>query len=54
MATPLRNIRVPDELWDSALDAAEAKDSDLSTEIRAFLERLARNHERKTREEAGR
>lgn len=47
MPTPLRNIRVEDDLWARAGYAAEAKGSDLSSEIRAFLERLARAHERK-------
>lgn len=45
--TPIRTIRVDDELWSRAGIAAEARGNDLSTEIRAFLERLARTHERK-------
>jgi antitoxin component of RelBE/YafQ-DinJ toxin-antitoxin module len=47
MRTPTRNVRVDDELWARAAAAAEARGSDLSSEIRAFLERLARSHERK-------
>jgi hypothetical protein len=47
----MRNVRVSDDLWGRAQIAAEARGSDLSAEIRAFLERLARNHERKVASE---
>lgn len=46
MATPIHTVRVPDDLWERAGRAADAKGSDLSAEIRAFLERMARRHER--------
>ena len=50
MATPVRTLRVDDDLWDRASAAADARGSDMSTEIRRFLERLARNHERRQQE----
>jgi predicted DNA binding CopG/RHH family protein len=39
MRTPLRNIRIPDDLWDAAKAKAEARGSALSTVIREFLRR---------------
>jgi len=39
MRTPLRNIRVPDDLWDAARAKAESKGQDLSMVIRDFLRR---------------
>jgi predicted CopG family antitoxin len=37
MPTPLRNIRIPDELWFAALDKAERDDDTLSNVIRKLL-----------------
>lgn len=37
MATPLRSIRVPDDIWDPAIAKATAEETDLSTVIRDFL-----------------
>lgn len=36
-ATPLRNVRVPDELWQAALAKAEVDDTTVSEQIVAFL-----------------
>lgn len=38
MATPLRNIRVPDELWEAALAKATDQGTSLSDVIRTLLE----------------
>jgi antitoxin component of RelBE/YafQ-DinJ toxin-antitoxin module len=46
--TPVRGIRVPDELWERATAAVEARGTNVSAEVNAFLERLARRHERET------
>lgn len=40
--TPLRNIRVDDELWNAAMAAAEARGESLSEAIRKFLKRYAK------------
>jgi antitoxin component of RelBE/YafQ-DinJ toxin-antitoxin module len=40
--TPLRNIRVDDELWTAAMAAAEARGESLSEAIRKFLKRYAK------------
>jgi hypothetical protein len=45
MATPIRNIRVDDDLWGRAGLAAESRGSDLSSEIRRFLETLAASYQ---------
>ena len=37
MGTKLRNIRVPDEIWEPALHKAEAEGTTLSERIREFL-----------------
>lgn len=52
MATRLRSFRIEDELWERGLAASAAKGSDLSAELRAFIERMARNHEKKAAAEA--
>ena len=44
----MHSQRVPHERWNRARAAAEAKGSNLTREINAFLERLARQHERKS------
>ena len=41
--TPLRNIRVDDELWAAAMAAADSRGESLSEAIRKFLKRYARN-----------
>lgn len=48
MPTPVRTVRVPDELWERALAAAEANDDNLSRVMVAALTRYVRTHERKT------
>ena len=37
--TPLRNVRVPDDLWQSAMSKALDRDETLSDVIRKALER---------------
>lgn len=37
MATPLRAIRIPDELWEALQDKAAEKDTDASTVIRELI-----------------
>lgn len=44
MATPLRNVRVPDDLWNAAKEAAESQGVDLSEVIRAALRRYVMRH----------
>ena len=39
MPTPLRNIRVPADLWDAALREAELDDRNVSEVIRELLAR---------------
>lgn len=41
--TPLRNVRVGDELWQAAQAAAEARGESLSEAIRVFLKRYAKS-----------
>lgn len=42
--TPLRNVRVDDELWAAAMAAAEARGESLSEAIRQFLKRYAKQN----------
>lgn len=44
--TPRRAIRIPDALWQAALEKARERDEDLSAVIRAALERYVRRKER--------
>ena len=44
--TPLRNIRVPDEVWKPALDNARHEGTDLTKVIVAYLRQYNRRHER--------
>jgi hypothetical protein len=37
--TTLRNVRIPDELWDAALAKAEAEGTNVSEVLRKYLER---------------
>jgi hypothetical protein len=39
VATPLRNVRVPDDLWSAALVAADANGTTVSAVVIAALER---------------
>jgi predicted transcriptional regulator len=45
---PLRNVRIPDDLWDRALAVARARGETLSQVIRAALERYVKRHEKDT------
>ena len=45
--TPLRNIRVSDELWQAALAKARAEDRTLTEVIVAYLRRYASTASRK-------
>jgi predicted transcriptional regulator len=38
--TPIRNVRVPDDLWEAAQEAAEAKGTTVSAVIVAALRRF--------------
>ena len=40
--TPVRGVRVPDELWEAAKAKAVERGEDLSTVIRAALERYVK------------
>lgn len=42
--TKIRGIRVPDELWDDAKTVAAARGEDVSTEVRAGLERYVKRN----------
>lgn len=48
MPTPLRNIRVDDELWDRAIAATEVDETDVSTVVRDALRRYAARIERRS------
>jgi len=37
MATTMRHVRVPDELWDAALAASKARGETVSEALRGFL-----------------
>jgi hypothetical protein len=50
--TPVRAVRVDDELWARAWLAAEENGTNVSAVVRAALERYARRYERQI-EEAG-
>ena len=41
--TPQRTIRVDDETWDAALEAAESRGETVSEAIRKFLKRYAKS-----------
>lgn len=36
-ATPMRHVRVPDELWERALSSAKARGESVSDAVRGFL-----------------
>jgi predicted transcriptional regulator len=42
--TPLRAIRVPDDLWTAAAEIAEERDENLSEIVRAALTRYVKRH----------
>lgn len=42
--TRLRNVRVEDDLWQRAKDAADKRNESLSEVIRAALERYVKRH----------
>lgn len=42
--TPIRGIRVPDELWANAQAVAKARGEDVSAEVRASLERYVKRN----------
>lgn len=37
-ATPLRSMRIPDDLWDTALAIAAIRDENVSALVREYLE----------------
>lgn len=43
--TPLRSIRVPDELWNEARETAARRGESVTDVIRAALERYVKRHE---------
>lgn len=43
----LHSFRIEDELWEDGMVAAAAKGSDMSTELRAFVERMVRTHRKR-------
>lgn len=42
--TPIRGIRVPDDLWDDSKAVAKARGEDVSVEVRAGLERYVKRN----------
>lgn len=46
MKTPLRNVRIPDELWDAARQRAEAEGRHVSDVVREALHRYAKGKKR--------
>ena len=42
--TPIRGVRVPDQLWEDAKAVAAARGEDVSTEVRAGLERYVKRN----------
>lgn len=42
MKTPLRNVRVPDELWDAARQRAEAEGRHVSDVVREALRKYTK------------
>lgn len=42
--TPLRNLRVPDDLWDAAQTVAAERGESLSDVLRAALQRYVKRH----------
>jgi len=42
--TPIRGVRIPDELWHDALRVAKARDEHVSDEVRASLERYVKRN----------
>jgi predicted DNA binding CopG/RHH family protein len=46
--TPIRNIRVPDDLWDSARAKAAARGENLSQVLRRALEEYAKEPDEPT------
>lgn len=44
MATPLRNVRVPDEVWSAALAATAANGTSVTAVVVAALERYVKRH----------
>jgi hypothetical protein len=51
--TPLRSVRVPDELWRAAQGAAEENGEAISDVIRAALDQYVRRTERQKRKTSG-
>ncbi len=49
--TPVRNLRVPDEIWEPALANARAEDKTITEVITAALKRYNAAAERKRRQE---
>lgn len=45
--TPVRNVRVPDELWHAAQAAAEERKETLTAVIQRALQRYVREHKRR-------
>lgn len=43
----LHSFRIEDELWDEGMIAAAAKGSDMSNELRSFVERMVRAHRKR-------
>ena len=50
--TPVRNLRVPDEVWDPALANAKAAGTDLTKVIVAYLKRYNATAARRQEKEA--
>lgn len=49
--TPVRNLRVPDELWEPALNKARSEGKTLTEVLIAYLKRYTASERRRTPEE---
>lgn len=49
MPTPLRNVRVPDEVWDAARVKAEAEGTTVSAVVLAALRQYVKNRPARAR-----
>lgn len=47
--TPIRTLRVPDELWDAYGEVCEAEGTDRTKDIRGYMERRVRGAKQKAR-----
>lgn len=51
--TPVRNVRVPDDIWDAALEEAAAEGTSVAAWIKADLEKRIKAARRRRARDAG-